>query len=193
VAYIQKAYTDVYRPEKVSANPDTWRRVFLKGAQTPLSVTRYGLDTQRYWYHDLLLFVFDPSRTTDLIDVWNLRLEPHPVLPIPLGWFEALADDIYNVLKSQHRPVIGNPHGPMHKATIEFGRSIPKAGAEALIHKLKPDLPRGALLVKYWCKATPILILSYCRSRRSCGAPARGSVSSSRMAPRGKSTKASSN
>jgi hypothetical protein len=94
VTYIQKAYTDVYKPEKVAANPATWRRVFLKRAETPLRVTRYGLDTQRYWYHDLLLFVFDPSRATDLIDLWNLKLEPHPVLPIPVGWFEALADDI---------------------------------------------------------------------------------------------------
>jgi hypothetical protein len=150
VAYIQKAYTDVYKPEKVGTNPDTWRRVFLKGAETPLRVTRHGLDTQRYWHHDLLLFVFDPSRTTDLIDLWNLRLEPHPVLPIPVGWFEALADDTYELLKAQHRPVVGNPNGVMHNATIEFGRSIPKTEAEALIRKLKPGLPRGALVVKYW-------------------------------------------
>src|ERR1700730_4294051 len=74
VSYIQKAYTDVYKPDKVSANPDTWRRVFLKGAETPLLVTQHGLDKRRYWYHDLLLFVFDPSRPTDLIDLWNLRL-----------------------------------------------------------------------------------------------------------------------
>jgi hypothetical protein len=90
VTYIQKAYTDIYRPQKVSANPDTWRRVFLGGAVTPLRVTRHGLDTQRYWHHDLLLFVFDPARATDLIDLWNLKLEPHPVLPVPVGWFEAL-------------------------------------------------------------------------------------------------------
>jgi hypothetical protein len=150
VTYIQKAYTDVYKPEKVAANPATWRRVFLKRAETPLRVTRYGLDTQRYWYHDLLLFVFDPSRATDLIDLWNLKLEPHPVLPIPVGWFEALADDIYELLKAQHRPVVGNPSGIMHNATIEFGRSIPKIEAEALIQKLKPGLPSGALVVKFW-------------------------------------------
>jgi hypothetical protein len=150
VTYIQEAYTDVYKPDKVSANPDTWRRVFLKGAETPLRVTQHGLDTQRYWYHDLLLFVFDPSRATDLIDLWNMRLEPHPVLPIPIGWFEALADDIYDVLKSQHRPVVGNPSGVMHNATIEFGRSIPKTDAEVLIRKLKPGLPGGALALKYW-------------------------------------------
>jgi hypothetical protein len=150
VTYIQQAYTDVYKPEKVSANSDTWRRVFLKGAETPLRVTEYGLDAQRYWYHDALLFVFDPSRATDVIDLWNLRLEPHPVLPIPVIWFEALAHEIYDVLKSQHRPVIGNPHGVMHTATVEFGRSIPKTDAEALIRKLKPGLPPGALVLKYW-------------------------------------------
>ena len=90
-----------------------------------------------------------PSHATDLIDLWNLRLEPHPVLPIPIGWLEALADDIYDVLKSQHRPVIGNPHGVMHRATVEFGRSIPETHAEALIRKLKPGLPGGALVLKY--------------------------------------------
>ena len=83
VTYVQKAYEDVYKPVEVSADPDTWRRVFLKNADTPLRVTRCGLDTPRYWYHDLLLFVFDPSRATDLIDLWNLRLEPRPVVPSP--------------------------------------------------------------------------------------------------------------
>jgi hypothetical protein len=150
VTYIQTAYSDVYKPETISATPDTWRRVFMQGAETPLSVTRYGLDVERHWYHDLLLFVFDPTRATDLIDLWNLKLEPNPVLPIPIGWFEALGDDIYDLLKAQHRPVIGNPNGVMHNATIEFGRSVAKAAAEALIRGLKPGLPPGALVVKNW-------------------------------------------
>jgi hypothetical protein len=149
--YIRQAYQDVYQPEVLEATPDTWRRVVLRGgAETPLRVTRYGLDTQRYWYHDLLLFVFDPSRATDLIDLWNLRLEPHPVLPVPLDWFEALVGDICELLKSEHRPVVGNQNGVMHNATIEFGRSIRKTDAEALVQKLKPGLPPGALVVKYW-------------------------------------------
>ena len=38
----------------------------------------------------------------------------------------------------------------MHNATIEFGRSIPKTDAEALIRKLKPGLPGGALALNYW-------------------------------------------
>lgn len=148
--YIEQAYRDVYQPDKVKSTPDTWRHVFLKGAETPLRVTSYGLDTRRYWYHDLLIFVFDPMRATDLIDLWNLRLEPHPVLPVPLEWFEALGDDIHEILKAEHRPVVGNPNGVMHNATIEFGRSIPKAKAESLIRSLKPGLPQGALVAKYW-------------------------------------------
>jgi hypothetical protein len=151
--YIQEAYTDVFQPDKEKLNPDTWRKVFLKGAETPLRVTRYGLDTQRYWYHDLIIFVFAPKRATDLIDLWNLRLEPHPVLPVPVEWFEALGDDIHNILKAEHRPVIGNPHGIMHNATIEFGRSIPKSRVEDLIRSLKPGLPQGALAIKYWRNA----------------------------------------
>ena len=77
-------------------------------------------------------------------------MEPHPILPVPLEWFEALGYDIYKILKAEHRPVIGNPHGVMHNATIEFGRSILKSRAESLIRSLKPGLPRGALAVKYW-------------------------------------------
>jgi hypothetical protein len=38
----------------------------------------------------------------------------------------------------------------MHNATIEFARSVPKTKADALIRTLKPGLPRGALVVKYW-------------------------------------------
>ena len=60
VKYIEKGYVDVYRPGKVKANPETWRRAYLRGAETPLRITRYGLDQQRYWHHDLLIYVFDP-------------------------------------------------------------------------------------------------------------------------------------
>jgi hypothetical protein len=41
----------------------------------------------------------------------------------------------------------------MHNATMEFGRSIPKKQADALTRALKPGLPPGALVVKYWRNA----------------------------------------
>ncbi|MCA1549343.1 hypothetical protein I6F36_21160 [Bradyrhizobium sp. BRP19] len=148
--YIRRAFMDVYQPESVDASPDTWRRVYRKGAQTPLWATRHSLQTTRYWHHDVVVFIFNPARATDCIDLWNMRLEPHPVVPIPLDWFDRLTDDVYDLLKLEHRPVVGNPNGVMHRATIEFGRSIEKPDAEATLKKLKPGLPPGAVSVKYW-------------------------------------------
>ena len=124
---------------------------FKKGAETPLKVTRHGLDLQRYWYHDLLIYVFDPTRPTELIDLWNLRLEPHPVLPVPIDWFEDLADYIHHILKAEYRPIRGNPQGLMHHSTIEFGRSIDKdKSGELLKVLLKGDLPADSFHAKHW-------------------------------------------
>ena len=148
--YFAKGYTNVLESKKLAANPKTWIEVFKKGAETPLHITRYELDRERYWHHDLVVYIFDPTRPTDLIDLWNLRLEPKPVLPVPIGWFSALADEIQSVLKQEHRPVRGNPHGVMHHATVEFGRSVGKAKAKELVEVWKGKLPAGALSIKLW-------------------------------------------
>lgn len=150
IKYVEEAYLEVYRPEIINPGPDAWRKVFLDRYVTPLRVTRYGVDVQRYWYHDPVVFVFDPGRATDLIDLWNLRLEPRPVLPVPLNWFDVLGEDLQKILRAEYRPVIGNPSGLMHNAVIEFSRSIPRAHAESLSQALGSGTPKGAFVVKYW-------------------------------------------
>lgn len=147
--YIGKAFSDVYRPETMAANVDAWRKVIRSGAETPLRVTRYGLDAQRSWMHDLVVFVFDPKKTTDLIDLWNLRLEPKPILPVPLPWFADAAEDIRKILVAEHRPLQGNPNGVVRHGTVEFARSINEADVNAALEHLKP-MPEGALSVKMW-------------------------------------------
>jgi len=150
VANIARGYHDVFKPTKLSPNPGSWTKVFQENAVTPLRVTGYGLDSQRYWHHDAILFVFDPRRPMDLIDAWNLRLEPHPIVPVPVDWFEALGEPIFDLLKSQHRRIQGNPQNLMHNATIEFSRSISQSRAESLVKTLKPGLPPGAIMLKVW-------------------------------------------
>lgn len=147
--YISEWYVNVFAPTERKATPDTWLEVFKQGAQSPLLVTRHGIDRQRYWYHDPLIYVFDPAKPIDLIDCWNLRLEPHPVLPIPFDWLEDLADQIREFLISEYRPVRGSTHGIMHYATVELSRSIPKHQADDLIKVLNKELPKGALIVKH--------------------------------------------
>jgi hypothetical protein len=149
-AYFANGYKSVFQPTEIPPTPAAWLKVFEKNAVTPLRVTRYGLELQRFWHHNALIYVFDPTRATDLIDLWNLRLEPNPVVPVPVDWFGQLADSIFAMLKSEHRRIQGNPQGLMHNATIEFSRSISTEHANELIRTLKPGLPQGALAVKRW-------------------------------------------
>ena len=72
-----------------------------------------------------------------------MRLEPHPVLPVPVGWVDELSDHLCTELKNTHKPIRGNPSGLMHHATVEFGRSISKAQAEKIPLTLQPASPRG--------------------------------------------------
>lgn len=148
-SYIVKGYKDVFNPKELQAAPDTWLEVFKKGAVSPLRLTRHGLDIQRYGNHELNVCVFDPTRPTDLIDLWNMRLEPPPVLPVPISWFENLTEHICDVIKAEHRPIRGNPQGLMHHATVVFGRSIGKSHVEDLINILKRDLPADSFSVTH--------------------------------------------
>lgn len=146
-AYFSKGYVDVFSPKELKPTPDTWLEVYANGAQTPLRATKHKLVTQRSWHHDEVIYVFDPDRPTDLIDLWNLRLEPRPILPVPLKWFQQLSEFLRQVILDTYRPVVGNPHGVMHHATIEFARSINKELREHIVQSLS-DLPTGSFVIK---------------------------------------------
>lgn len=143
-------FVDVFDAERHKATPETWRRVFLEGATTPLRFTAYKLEASRMWHHDVVLFVFDPSNPMDVIDLWNMRSEPRPLIPLPIGWWDDLADDVQHILKSEHRPVRGNPNGLMHGGTIEFARSIDSTNAEHLASRIADGLPKGSVSLKFW-------------------------------------------
>lgn len=148
--YIAKGFEDVYRPERAPATPATWLKIVNSPtAITPLRLTRFGLETNRTWMHDLVVFVFDPEKTVDLIDLWNMRLEAKPILPVPLPWFPELAEEIRKRLIAEHRPLQGNPNGVMHHGTVEFARSISEERAKGTLQLLR-DMPKGAMMVKFW-------------------------------------------
>jgi hypothetical protein len=150
VEYLRRDYEAVFKATVEAPSPALWIKALMQGADTPLKVTRTALNSERYWYHDLVIFVFDPTKATDLIDLWNLRLEPYPIAPVPVEWFEPLRDKIFEILKAEHRPIIGNPQGLTHNATIEFGRSIEKERAQELARTLPSGLPQDAVSLKLW-------------------------------------------
>ncbi|WP_420347200.1 hypothetical protein [Pelagibius sp.] len=152
--YIAKGYKDVFAPREMKPDPKSWLEVFKRNALTPLGLTQYKLERTRYWYHDPVVFIFDPQKPTDLIDCWNLRLEPNPILPVPIEWFDSLAGDIRSFLEAEHRPIKGKPSDAMHHATVEFARTIDDQRRKQITDHLSRGLQKGALVVKDW--RTPI-------------------------------------
>ena len=149
-SYFARAYRDVFKPTVVQATPDTWIKVYMNRGLSPLELTAHRLEQQRRW-HDPTYFVFDSAKATDLIDLWNLRLEPRPVLPVPLDWWPALAGDISRHMAAVYRPLQGNPHGVMHRTIVEFARSIAQDRQRDCLAMLDPELPRASWGSKAWC------------------------------------------
>lgn len=154
VDYFRASYRSVFAPQECAATPEAWLSAFKKGDLTPMRFTRYKVEVESTLRNDLTLFVFDPVSSLDCIDLWNMRSEPRWVLPVPIDWWTELLPELRAILRLEHRPIKGNPHGVMHHGTIEFARSIPEARATALAQEIAGDLPQAALVSKFW--RTPI-------------------------------------
>jgi hypothetical protein len=153
--YFSRAYEEVYQPEEVPCSPAAWKRMMFEGVKTPLAVTSYHIRPQRLWANDVKIFVFDPAKLTDLIDLWNLRSEPNPLIPVPSGWVSELLPEIHRIIAHQYRPLQGNPNGIMRSATLEFSREISVEAQHKILEELQPGLPQskgeqGSLSVKTW-------------------------------------------
>ena len=80
-----------------------------------------------------------------------MRLEPSPVLPVPVEWATALLSEFREIIVGEHRPIRGNPNGLMHSATVEFARSIAEADSKAIISAIGEKLPSGVrFTAKTW-------------------------------------------
>lgn len=135
-----RGYCDAFDATVVEATPDTWVKVYKHHAVTPLEITGYQLQSHRSWRDHLKYFIFDPSKSTDLIDLWNLRIEPSPVFPIPIDWWPDLAPEVSNRVTAEFRPLWGNSFSPMHHTKIEFARSIAEDCQRESLDMLDPTL-----------------------------------------------------
>ncbi|WP_338188191.1 hypothetical protein [Thalassospira tepidiphila] len=139
--YFYDIYHSVFNPSEVAASPETWRKVYQEHAETPLFSTSYKIELDRGWQNDPIVYVFNPESTLDLIDLWNIRLESSPVLPVPITWWNELVKDINEFIRDQYRPLQGNPHGIMHNTTIELSRSLSEDQIKEVLAQIDQNLP----------------------------------------------------
>lgn len=156
LASMQPAYADAFKPVEVPADSVGFIRILKEGLRFPLYFTREGLqrDYNDFGHDGPTLFVLDPDSPLDLIDFWNLRLFRGGVLPISVRWFHDCRDFLSEFLHESYRPLPRNSHGVMITPTIQFGRSVGKEGAEALVVAAGlTALPDCRWLFKLWYDA----------------------------------------
>jgi len=148
--YLKKQYFDIYRPEETKPSPELWLKIYGDQCETPFSVTCKHLDVFRAWHDEPIIFVFSPANAKDVIDLWNLRIQPSPVYPVPIEWLPDLTEPIRKFISSNHRPLKHNQHGVMHSVTIEVSRSIGEEEAKESILPHFDGLPNGSFAIKFW-------------------------------------------
>lgn len=153
LSYIERGFHDAFDPEDIPISAATWRRVVEEGFRTPFYFTRHGIERSYESSRDSTIFIFDPSSTIDLIDVWNLRQFQQDVLPVSVEWITELRDFLRARVEETYRPLPGNPHGVMIHTTVEFARSIEEARAQSLASQLFDGLPQGSWATKPWYEA----------------------------------------
>lgn len=148
--YFEKQYNDVFQPENITPNTKTWLKLFNNEFVTPFSVSNSHFETQRTWHDDPVIYVFNPSKTTDIIDLWNMRIQPPHIFPVPMNWLSELSENLRGFVDRNYRPLRNNRNGVMHKTTLEVSRSIPEEYAQDKIFPLFKGVKKGSLSFKLW-------------------------------------------
>lgn len=132
LTYLSRAFTDAFGPKKVSLNGSSLENLYKSGCTSALRTGHSKIEIDYHDHSDPTLFVLDAHEPRDLIDFWNLRAIGRRVLPIPVQWLGDLSEFCKEFIVKNYRPLPGNSHGVMIRATVMFARSIPTIDIERL-------------------------------------------------------------
>ncbi len=130
--YLRQAFIDAFAPKTVSINCALLANLYRSGFTSALRIGHSKIDIDYHDHSNPALFVMDAQEPRDLIDFWNLRAVKRHVLPVPVEWLGDLSEFCKEFIVKNHRPLPGNPHGVMIRATVMFARSIPTDDIERL-------------------------------------------------------------
>lgn len=147
---LERGFDEVFAPEILNLGVNTVADIISNNWRNPLHVTHDGLEVEYGHNSDPLVFVFDGSRASDLIDYWNLRAGVAPVLPIPLQFVAELGPMVRKFIKENYRPLPNNRNGVMVHPTVMFGRAIRSEVIEPLFNEHFRIDTAGANRLQSW-------------------------------------------
>jgi hypothetical protein len=150
LAHIKKAFMRICEPEIFAPTAEACAKTFKDHYLTPIVASNHDLNVNFENRDDPTIFAFDPHKTVDLIDFWNLRQFRSSVMPINIHWFAQFENVFREFVTKNFRPLPGNASGVMITTTLEFGRSIGKVARENLTAAHFKDVPAGSVSRKDW-------------------------------------------
>lgn len=148
LSYFKSNYKQTFDAKQKPPTFETWRDM-VKGAGYPLYYT--VRDIELYFDRsDPSIFVFDPSKPTDLIDFWNYRLFTREVLPVNVNWLAGSRDLILRTIRQNHRLLPTNPNGVMIHTTIEVSRSLKIDDVSRQLDLASAKLPEHSVSMRGW-------------------------------------------
>lgn len=150
LGYLGRAFREAFAPSSIKLDAPSLLKLYRDGYTSALDVGRAKIEVDYNHHGDATFFVLDARQPRDLIDFWNLRTLQRDVVAVPIQWIDNLSDFCRRSIVKAHRPMPGNLHGVMLRATVMFSRSIPTEDIEA-IHKkhLAVDVD-GANVIQTW-------------------------------------------
>lgn len=148
LSYLKSNFKQAFDAKLKPPTFETWREV-VKGAGFPLYYT--VRDSELHFARsDPSIFIFDPSRATDLIDFWNYRLFTRDVLPVNINWLTESRDLIVQVIRRNHRPLPTNLNGVMIRTSIEVARSLDIESVSKQLDLASANLPEHSVSMRAW-------------------------------------------
>lgn len=146
-SYFKNLYENSYSPKLVAPEPEAWLSVFRGNAKPPFYPTFLDLEIESKTRREATFFIFDHTKTSDLIEYWNSRLFETPVFPVPLCWLDELRSFVTNAIQANHRPIPNNRFGTMFTSKVVFSRSLKGEVAKGVAESFSSDCPDGSFFL----------------------------------------------
>ncbi|MCF1470595.1 hypothetical protein FS763_01450 [Agrobacterium vitis] len=148
LSYFKSNYKHAFDAKQKPPTFETWLDL-MKGAGFPLYYT--VRDTELHFGRsDPSIFIFDPSKPTDLIDFWNYRLFTRDVLPVNVNWLAESRELILRAIRRNHRLLPTNPNGVMIHTSIEVARSLKIEDVSRQLDLASAKLPERSVSMRGW-------------------------------------------
>lgn len=148
--YFREVFRHTFEAEEAAPSPETWREIVESGAGYPLYYTCRDLDVQSGYRSDPSIFIFDPSKPSDVIDFWNFRIFTHTALPVNSRWLAQSREVIAEFIRQNYRPLPRNRNGVMINASIHVARSLDSKAVIDDLNLAEFELPKHSCTLQDW-------------------------------------------